>query len=104
MKPAPRNRRPPTKIEPHDNPDRHVMKFQEKVKSDLKLGNCKKKRKLAERKKVLRAEAAKKETDSEKDEKKKKETDRKRSWRMKKKSQAAPVSDKPATNVTKKKK
>ena len=102
MKPAPRNRRPPTKIEPHDNPDRHVMKFQEKVKSDLKLGNCKKKRKLAERKKVLRAEGAKKETDSEKEEKKKKETDRKRSWRMKKKSEAVPVSAKPATKKKKK--
>ena len=67
MKPESRVRKPPREIEPHANQSKHVMKYQEKYKSDLKLGKSKKK--IAERKKALRAEASKTETASVKEEK-----------------------------------
>ena len=70
MKPESRVRKPPREIEPHANQSKHVMKYQEKYKSDLKLGKAKKK--IAERKKALRAEASKTDTASVKEEKKKK--------------------------------
>ena len=65
------------------------MKYQEKLKSDLTLGKSKKK--LAERKKALRAEASKTDSASVKEEKRKKETERKRIWRMKSKQTKAPA-------------
>ena len=83
-------RKPPREIQPHAaDQSKHVMKYQEKLKSDLKLGKSKKK--LAERKKALRVEAAMTDTASVKEEKKKKETERKRIWRMKSKQIKAPA-------------
>ena len=86
MKPEPRLvKKPAGQFEPHAN-EKHVMMYQRKAKSDKKLGKYKKK--LAERKQVLRAEASKNETDIEKETKRKKETERKKIWRMKKQKMA----------------
>ena len=104
MKPESRVRKPPREIQPHADQSKHVMKYQEKYKSDLKLGKAKKK--IAERKKALRAEASKTDTASVKEEKRKKETDRKRIWRMKSKQTKAPaglvVTNKPDETMKKK--
>lgn len=105
MKPESRVRKPPSQIEPHANLSKHVMKYQEKHKSDLKLGKSKKK--SAEEKKALRAEASKNDTASMKEEKRKKETGRKRIWRMKMKQTKPPaglVVDKKSNKIIKKKK
>ena len=75
MKPEPRIvKKPSGQFEPHAE-EKHVMMYQRKAKSDKKLGKTKKK--LAERKKALRAEASKNETEKEKEMKRKKETERK---------------------------
>ena len=65
-------RKPSSQFEAHDDQS-HVMMYQRKAKSDKKLGKFKKK--LAKRKQVLRAEAAKTETEVEKETKRKKETE-----------------------------
>ena len=70
MKPESRVRKPSREIQPHADQSKHVLKYQEKYKSDLKLGKSKKK--LAERKKALRAEASKTDTASVKEEKREK--------------------------------
>ena len=105
MKPESRVRKPPREIQPHADQRKHVMKYQEKYKSELKLG--KSKTKLAERKKALRAEASKTDTASVKEEKRKKETERKRIQRMKSKQSKAPAglldTNKPDETMKKKK-
>ena len=57
MKPEPRLRKSPTQIDPYAEPSKHIVMFEKKAKSDQKLEKSKKR--MSERKKVLRAEAAK---------------------------------------------
>ena len=91
MKPEPRVvKKPSDQFEPHAD-EKHVMMYQRKAKSDKKLGKSKKK--LAERKQVLRAEASKNETDIDKETKRKKETERKKNWWMKQKHKMAEKDD-----------
>ena len=88
-------------FEPHASPSKHLMMSAKKAKSDKKLGKTKKKQ--AERKKILRAEAKKNETA---DEKKKKETERKKIWRQKQKPDTVEksVASEAKSNVIKNKK
>ena len=85
MRPEPRMiKKTATQFEPHADPSKHVMMCQRRAKSDIKLGKAK--NKLATRKKFLRAEAAKHESVTEKEERRKKETERKKIWRLKQKN------------------
>ena len=102
MKPEPRLRKSPTQIDPYAEPSKHIMMFEKKAKSDQKPGKSNKR--LSERKKVLRAEAAKNETDADKESKKVKEAERKRIWRKKVKEKGSPAADVNKKTVKKKKK
>ena len=76
MKPEPRLRISWTQIDPYAEPSKYIVMFEKKAKSDQKLGKSKKR--MAERKKVLRAEAAKNETEADK-----KRQERKGGWEEK---------------------
>ena len=102
MKPEPRLRKSPTQIDPYTEPSNHIMMFAKKAKSDQKLGKSKKR--MSERKKVLRAEAAKSETEADKESKREKEAERKRIWRKKVKEKNSPATDVNKKIVKKKKK
>ena len=101
MKPEPRLRKSPTQIDPYAEPSMHIMMFEKKAKSDQKLGKSKKR--MSERKKVLRAEAAKNETEADKKSKREKEAERKRIWRKKVKEKNSPATDVNKKIVKKKK-
>ena len=84
MKPEPRVvKKISSQFEPHADPTKHVMMCERKARSDQKLGKTKKR--LAERKKMLRAEATKNETNEEKEERRKKENERVKTWKLKQK-------------------
>ena len=91
MKPEPRLRKSRTQIDPYAEPNKYIVMFEKKAKSDQKLGKSKKR--MSERKKVLRAEAAKNETEADKKSKREKEAERKRIWRKKVKEKNSPAAD-----------